>query len=102
MTSQSEEKASNPRISLPVWGARDASEGSYGECGSLVAYLVTASSFFNHSVKTEENEGLKSKDHNRDALKTEERKTKKHNAINKNNGFPVTDPREMEALLSGN
>lgn len=62
-----------------------------------MAYLVKASSFFTHSVKTEENEGLKSKDHNRDALKTEERKTKKHNATNKNSGFPVTDPREMEA-----
>lgn len=55
---------------------------------------MKASSFFTHSVKTEENECLKSKDHNRDALKMEE---KKNNTTNKNNGFPVTDPREMEA-----
>lgn len=39
---------------------------------------------------------FKYKELNIDALKMEERKTRKHNALHKHNAFPVTDPREME------
>lgn len=59
-------------------------------------YLVKASFFFTQSVKTEENECFKCKDRNINALKMEERKTRKHNATKKLSGFPVTDTRAIE------
>lgn len=61
-----------------------------------VVYLVKASFFCTQSVKTDENECFKCKEHNIDALKMEERKTRKHNATKEHNGFPVTDARAIE------